>query len=523
MILELSRYRYQKEIEKLSISDFTERLGIEDMSWEPLTGSRIDSFEELSLDWKNTSIVGLSRRYARYVGAPLRQKVSLITFTDLSGQQPCDVTRYKKPKYFRQKIYERMVHEMRPLYIRQLANQFITNIEKSVVDYCIESLKRKLGHEYYFDMENGGKTVYEITNKFLKKLDKNFIKHTQRLDNGDYCITLNSSFIITLKDNTYMYVATGSKTPNLSNALYMETDVNPRDMYIYIFGKKTYKYCKYLEKFIRDLYVNNDLGIYTIDARKDEKNGESLDVIYQKMNTRDISTLFYSNNERELICNHIDKFLENEKFYNDRQILYKTGILLYGKPGTGKSSLVKAIATKYNRSIININTSKLSSIDLNSLTQSINIDDKKYIILIEDIDTLFLDRLDGQANKDDLNVINKLLQFLDSNTSPTNVIFIATTNHREKLDEALLRDGRFDLKVEVSGLSKETALKFCHSFGLNEIQSIEVVNSLITNDNDGINQSTLQSRILAKLENKSVEKAEELYGDKSEKTGNENS
>lgn len=70
MILELSRCRYQKEIEKLSISDFTERLGIEDMSWEPLTGSRIDSFEELSLDWKNTSIVGLSRRYARYVGAP---------------------------------------------------------------------------------------------------------------------------------------------------------------------------------------------------------------------------------------------------------------------------------------------------------------------------------------------------------------------------------------------------------------------------------------------------------------------
>ena len=160
----------------------------------------------------------------------------------------------------------------------------------------------------------------------------------------------------------------------------MDSDVNSHDMYIYIFGKKSRKYCKYLEKFITDLYVNNELGIYTIDSRKDEMNRESLDVIYQKMNTRDISTLFYSHNERELICNHIDKFLSNEKFYNDRQILYKTGILLYGCPGTGKSSLVKAIATKYNRSVININTSKLQFIDLNSLTQSINIDEKKYII-----------------------------------------------------------------------------------------------------------------------------------------------
>jgi SpoVK/Ycf46/Vps4 family AAA+-type ATPase len=114
-----------------------------------------------------------------------------------------------------------------------------------------------------------------------------------------------------------------------------------------------------------------------------------------------------------------------------------------------------------------------------------------------------------------MSVINKMLQFLDSNTSPTNVIFIATTNHKERLDEALLREGRFDLKVEMKGLNKETAREFCKSFGLSSHDTEDVITSL-TKDmltDISINQSKLQAHALAKIENKTVEKSVEIHGE----------
>ena len=185
---------------------------------------------------------------------------------------------------------------------------------------------------------------------------------------------------------------------------------------------------------------------------------------------------YFSNNEKEMVVEHINKFNKHRAFYESRQILYKTGILLYGDPGTGKSSFVKALATNYGRSIINIDIANLQAVDLTSLTQSIMVDDQKnYIVLFEDIDTLFLNRTDSDIQASERAVINKLLQFLDSNSSPTNVIFVATTNHIDRLDDALLREGRFDLKVEVQPLGREEALLFGKSFELSE----ETINTIL--------------------------------------------
>ena len=89
------------------------------------------------------------------------------------------------------------------------------------------------------------------------------------------------------------------------------------------------------------------------------------------------------------------------------------------------------------------------TLNVSMLTQSINADDKQYVILLEDIDTIFnsLDRTSENIDKEEKEIINKMLQFLDSNSSPNNVIFIATTNHIEKLDAAIVREGRFDCKI----------------------------------------------------------------------------
>ena len=380
--------------------------------------------------------------------------------------------------------------------------------------------------------EMGTELITAISNKFIQKYDKNYENHAQKSNVMNKYQLINAQFIVPLEKATYMYVATGRKIGSLEARFLMNSGSSNMDLYIYIFGKKMHKYCKELDNLVYDLYNNRDIGIYTVDAKPmsmglnlfDENNEpshyESLDICYTEMQPRDLSTLFYSHGEKEKICSHIDRFNATETFYKERQILYKTGILLHGEPGTGKSSLIKALATKYGRNIININVSNIKHIDLTTLTQSINCDkEKKYIILLEDIDTLFLNR-NKDTDKNDASVVNKLLQFLDSNTSPTDVIFVATTNHIDRLDDALLRDGRFDLKVEIKPLKKKEVIEFGESFGLSEtvmediIKNIDESKSNINgSEYNTYNQSMIQARALSRIENKSVEKVVELYGE----------
>lgn len=300
--------------------------------------------------------------------------------------------------------------------------------------------------------------------------------------------------------------------------------ISDYDLHIYIGGYNAQMFESELVKMLESVNNTETLGIYNVTCNSnssrygdDDGNRESLSITFSPMSPRNVETLYFSNNEKEKVIEHIDRFNNHKSFYESRQILYKTGILLYGNPGTGKSSFVKSLATKYGRSIINVNIATLQNIDLNSLAQSIVVDDRReYIVLFEDIDTLFLNRTDSDLRVSENLVINKLLQFLDSNSSPTNVIFVATTNHIERLDAALLREGRFDLKVEVQPLKRKEAVMFGKSFELAD-DVIEHILDTMDDESDskgfkGIyNQSKLQARLLACIENKSYEESVKLH------------
>ena len=112
-------------------------------------------------------------------------------------------------------------------------------------------------------------------------------------------------------------------------------------------------------------------------------------------------------------------------------------------------------------------------------------------MLIEDIDFMFTDRRkqvaqspsaaskpkaskdedddddDFRNSNDDMNKRTSLLfQVLDGVLSSSNLIVIATTNYFNRLDPALIRDGRFDYKIELKGLDYNTAVKVCERFGV---------------------------------------------------------
>ena len=81
---------------------------------------------------------------------------------------------------------------------------------------------------------------------------------------------------------------------------------------------------------------------------------------------------------------------------------------------------------------------------------------------------------------------------------------MATTNYVDNLDEAVKRDGRFDLRVEVKELSAKRIDAMCRSFDLNQ-KDIEDIRDTVVNKLglQTINQSRLQNLILKKIENKS--------------------
>lgn len=359
---------------------------------------------------------------------------------------------------------------------------------------------------------------------FLSEKDKKFIEHSSS-------IRFNSDtfFIVSLDTNTFMAVLVGNPLMSYNEKyLFENISVSDKDnveinckIKITIFGRYADKYLSIIQQKTA-FKSNNQLVIYNVSSYSKDNNSETFQSVINDLHERSLDTLFYSNNIKEDIVSHIDSFFENKKVYEERNINFKTGILLYGEPGTGKSSLANAIASKYKLNVVLVDMNTFATLDVGTLTSCINGDDKTYVVLIEDIDTIFnVNRAEEETvDKDDKKIINKLLQFLDSNSSPSNVIFIATTNYPQRLDEAITRAGRFDKKLYVGALNKEEALKMCKSFEdkdsgmLFSDEDIDLMLENCKNDKNLYNPSSLQAEILSKIKRDTLLKS----SDESEET-----
>lgn len=160
---------------------------------------------------------------------------------------------------------------------------------------------------------------------------------------------------------------------------------------------------------------------------------------------------------KEKIIKDLDWFKKGKEFHNRVGRAWKRGYLLYGPPGTGKSSLVAAISNymKYNVYELEL-TRVFDNSELRMLLLQIS---SGSIIVIEDIDcSLDLrDRLSQPPTPDEHYpesrvTLSGLLNFTDGLWSCCGEerIIIFTTNHKDKLDPALLRSGRMDMHILLS-------------------------------------------------------------------------
>ncbi|GAA6008378.1 bifunctional AAA family ATPase chaperone/translocase BCS1 [Rhodotorula paludigena] len=150
---------------------------------------------------------------------------------------------------------------------------------------------------------------------------------------------------------------------------------------------------------------------------------------------------------KERVVQDVQAFMQRGKWYSERGIPYRRGYLLYGPPGSGKSSFIQALAGSldYNICVLNLSERGLTDDKLNHLLANAP---ERSIMLLEDIDAAFSTRTQtGEAGFNSNVTFSGLLNALDGVASSTSQrILFLTTNHLEKLDPALIRPGRVDLK-----------------------------------------------------------------------------
>jgi len=136
----------------------------------------------------------------------------------------------------------------------------------------------------------------------------------------------------------------------------------------------------------------------------------------------------------------------------DKGVPYRRGYLLYGPPGTGKTSFTQAIAGELKLNICYLNLSN-GNMDDDGLNRALNNAPSQSIILLEDIDGIFVARESVNQGREGGVSFSGLLNALDGVRSQEGRILFMTTNHREKLDPALMRPGRADFHAYLGNAS----------------------------------------------------------------------
>jgi SpoVK/Ycf46/Vps4 family AAA+-type ATPase len=170
----------------------------------------------------------------------------------------------------------------------------------------------------------------------------------------------------------------------------------------------------------------------------------------QKINTDELYEL--PTKEIAVILNDLKSFWKKKDTYTEYRLMHKRGILLYGDPGCGKSGILqlcmKHIINDLNGIVINIKDEDTVRGYLDVVPKLRQIEpDRPIVVIIEDIDSIA-----GESAY----ITSQLLNMLDGIKQIENVVYIATTNYPEKLEERITnRPSRFDRRYYIAPPSSE--------------------------------------------------------------------
>ena len=153
----------------------------------------------------------------------------------------------------------------------------------------------------------------------------------------------------------------------------------------------------------------------------------------------------------------IVQFLKEPEKFTQMGAKVPKGVLLYGKPGTGKTLIAKAIAGEANVPFISMSGSEFIEMFAGlgaSRVRKLFEKARKVapcIVFIDEIDAIGSRRASGNGAESENNqTLNQLLVEMDGFDTTETIIVLAATNRPEMLDKALLRPGRFDRQITIN-------------------------------------------------------------------------
>jgi chaperone BCS1 len=233
------------------------------------------------------------------------------------------------------------------------------------------------------------------------------------------------------------------------------------------FGRSTNPIRELLDKIIRNRSQQNlqHINIWMLRANATKFFGNPWTLSTPKL-PRMLDTVVLDENTKQTVVDQIDAFLSSDGWYMERGIPWRIGYLFHGPPGTGKTSFASALAAALSLNVYMFSLTENDTQD-SDLIRFLQHVPERSIVLLEDIDSsastlkrpasnLNDSRTVGQENRSNISLAG-LLNCLDGSLSPEGVIYIVTTNHPDKLDEALIRPGRVDHRIHFTKATRYQA------------------------------------------------------------------
>jgi hypothetical protein len=236
-------------------------------------------------------------------------------------------------------------------------------------------------------------------------------------------------------------------------------------------SKKGIEHIELVRKNIQDEYIRS-LGCNGKPPLKYVTFNKEFNLRTTLIYPTDELTKMYFPGKDELIAILDRTMIAQKKFADGDRTLNNTklSILLYGEPGCGKTSLIRAISKYTDLSVfaLNLAQERLTVNEIKTMLHARNDGEDSFtskIVVIEDIDC---DNpvVNDRENKTDTEnkkikiTLSDILNSMDGICQLTNTILIITTNYIEKLDKALIRDGRIDMKIEMKKMREVDAKLF---------------------------------------------------------------